>query len=115
MSMSDRDRQKLAALTRWQQAMEQADAAIDPVIELLQLQPESPVCGAVWQLQRLLTDMTAELVGDQAEWLDWYAYENDMGRKGLEAGWRDQLREIRTLDDLLWVIGLDAGRQMDAA
>lgn len=101
--------QKLAALTRWQQAMEQADAAINPVVELLQLQPESPVCGAVWKLQRLLTDMTAELVGDQADWLDWYAYENDMGRKGMEAGWSGFEREIRTLDDLLWLLDGEAG------
>lgn len=101
--------QKLAALNRWQQAMEQADAAINPVIELLQLQPESPVCGAVWKLQRLLTDMTAELVGDQADWLDWYAYENDMGRKGMVAGWSGFEREIRTLDDLLWLLDGEAG------
>lgn len=96
--------QKLAALNRWQQAMEQADAAINPVIDLLQLQPESPVCSAVWKLQRLLTDMTAELVGDQAEWLDWYSYENDMGRNAMKAGWSGFEREIRTLDDLLWLL-----------
>ena len=104
--------QKLAALTRWQQAMEQADATIGPVIGLLQLQPESPVCGAVWRLQRLLTDMTAELVGDQAEWLDWYAYENDMGHKGFEAGPVDATREIRTLDDLLWLIDTNGKKSM---
>lgn len=99
--------QKLAALTRWQQAMEKADSTIDPVISLLQLQPESPICDVVWRLQSALTAATADLVGDQAEWLSWYAMENDMGRKGLEAGWMGAEREIRTLEDLMWLIGTD--------
>lgn len=96
--------QKLAALNRWQQAMEQADAALNPVISLLKLEPESPVCEAVWGLQRALIDTTAGLVGDQGDWLDWYAHENEMGRKGYEAGWPGAEREIKTLDDLLWLI-----------
>lgn len=96
--------QKLAALKRWQDAMERADATIDPVIQLLQLQPESPICDAVWRLQSALTAMTADLVGDCADWLSWYALENDMGRKGMEAGWSGFEREIRTLDDLLWLV-----------
>ena len=96
--------QKLSALARWQQAIEQSDAAIDPVIKLLQLQPESPICEAVWRLQSALTSMTADIVGDFGDWLGWYAMENDMGRKGYEAGPKDAEREIRTLDDLLWVM-----------
>lgn len=100
--------QKLAALTRWQQAMEQADAALNPVISLLKLEPESPVCEAVWRLQRVLIDTTADLVGDQGDWLDWYAHENEMGRKGYEAGPPWQQREIRTLEDLLWILGSHA-------
>lgn len=100
--------QKLAALTRWQQAMEQADATIDPVIDLLQLHPESPICEAVWRLQSALTAATGDLVGgDPLDWLGWYALENEMGQKGLEAGHGDEapLRKISTLEDLLWLMG----------
>ena len=100
--------QKLAALTRWQEAMELADSTIDPVIDLLQLHPESPVCNTVWRLQSALTAATADLVGDCGEWLSWYALENDMGRKGMEAGPAGQLREIRTIGDLLWVMEVEA-------
>ena len=96
--------QKLAALTRWQQAMEHAESTIEPVIDLLQLQPESPICDAVWRLQSALTAATADLVGDPAEWLSWHAMENDMGRKGLEVIWLGEERKIKTLDDLLWSI-----------
>lgn len=100
--------QKLAALTRWQEAMERSDVTIDPVVSLLQLQPESPVCDTVWRLQSALTAATADLVGDCGEWLNWYALENDMGRKGMEAGPAGQLREIRTIGDLLWVMEVKA-------
>ena len=102
--------QKLAALTRWQQAMEKVDSTIDPVINLLQLHPESPVCETVWRLQSALTAATADLVGgDPLDWMGWYALENDMGRKGLEAGHGDEapLRKISTLEDLLWLMGDD--------
>ena len=95
---------KLAALKHWQQAMERADATIDPVIDALKLQPESPICDAVWRLQSALTAMTADLVGDCGDWLSWYAMENDMGRKGYMAGPKDAEREIRTLYDLLWLV-----------
>lgn len=36
------------------------------------------------------------------------ALENDMGRKGMEAGPAGQLREIRTIGDLLWVMEVEA-------
>ena len=100
--------QKLAALTRWQQVMEKADATINPVIDLLQLHPESPICETVWRLQSALTAATGDLVGgDPLDWLGWYSMENDMGRKGLEAGLGDEepLRKISTLEDLLWLMG----------
>jgi hypothetical protein len=103
--------QKLAALTRWQQAMERADATIDPVIDLLQLHPESPICEAVWRLQSALTAATGDLVGgDPFDWLGWHALENEMGQKGLEAGRGDEapLRKISTPEDLLWLMGGDA-------
>ena len=97
--------QKLAALTRWQQSMEKADSTINPVIDLLQLHPESPVCETVWRLQSALTAATADLVGgDPLDWLGWYAMENEFGRNGLKAGEAADMREIKTLEDLLWLL-----------
>ena len=77
--------QKLAVLQKWHQRMAEADELINPIIELLQLPPESPVCAAVWSLKGALTEAIQEQLGG-ADWLSWYTHENDMGRKGLEAG-----------------------------
>src|SRR5574337_1202874 len=40
--------------------------------------------------------------------LTWYAYENDFGRRGNEAGVREDMRPIRTPADLAWLILLGA-------
>src|SRR5574337_1119678 len=41
--------------------------------------------------------------------LTWYAYENDFGRRGNEAGVREDMRPIRTPADLAWLILLGRG------
>jgi hypothetical protein len=101
--MIDRAR-KLAILTRWKKAIEEADAHFDPVVEMLRLDPENPLCEAVWRTQSALTTTTSDLLDDGFEWLGWFWLENDMGRKGLEAGTKEAKRPIRTLDDLVWLL-----------
>jgi hypothetical protein len=96
--------EKLAALQAWQVAIERADKLINPVIEALQLTPESPPCEAVWGLQGALTAAVAAQVGDSFEWLNWYAHENNFGAVGHVAGPVGATRKIRTLEDLLWLI-----------
>jgi hypothetical protein len=96
--------QKIAILTRWQKAIEEADANIDPVVDMLRLDPENPLCQAVWRTQEALTTTTSDLLDDGFEWLGWYWLENDMGRRGHDAGPKDAVRPIRTLDDLVWLL-----------
>lgn len=100
--------EKLAALRAWQSAIERADKLINPVIETLQLAPESPIPESVWGLQDALTVAYAQLIGDGFEWLSWYAHENNFGAGGYEAGPVGATRKIRTLEDLLWLIEVSA-------
>lgn len=93
-----------AILTRWQADMQQADSLIDPVINLLGLAGESRICQAVWGLQSALTKAVAAHIGATADWLSWYACENDFGRKAMEAGPADSMRQIRSIEDLVWVM-----------
>ena len=100
--------EKLALLAEWQASMETADHLIEPVAEVLLLSPESPIHTAMWSLQSAYTKAVSRLVGDHADWLAWYAHENDFGRKGMEAGPKDGMRPIVTLEDLLWVMEVEA-------
>jgi hypothetical protein len=96
--------EKAAMLIQWQTRMECADMLIEPVTECLGLSVESPIHQAVWALQAAYTKAVGKLVGDPAEWLSWYAHENDFGRKAYEAGVTGDMRPIKDLDDLLWVM-----------
>lgn len=100
--------EKLAILREWEVQIETADNLIDPITEVLGLSVESPIHTAVWGLQNAYTKAVGKLVGDQAAWLDWYANENDFGRKHMEAGPKGATRHISTLADLVWVIEVTA-------
>ena len=95
-----------AILTDWHRNITETDELLDPVIDALQLEPESPVCTARAQLQGALTRATAELLDDSAEWLEWFHLDNEMGAKGLEAspGKDVPLRPVRTLEDLAQIM-----------
>lgn len=99
---------KIQLLAEWQARIQTADRLIEPVAEVLGLSPESPIHVAVWSLQNAYTRAVAQLVGDKAEWLDWYASENDFGRKAIGAGPVGAKRPIASLDDLIWVIEVEA-------
>ena len=100
--------QKRAHIQAWHDAMTRADDAIQPVIDALKLCGEDPITNTVWQLQTDLTRAYAALLDDALESLAWYAAENDMGAKGMEAGSGSDVRKIRTVEDLLWLIEVSA-------
>ena len=96
--------EKLAHIQAWHDAMTKADEAIQPVIDALKLCGDDPITNTVWQLQTDLTRAYAALIDDAFESLSWFACENDMGRKGMEAGVAGEMRPILTVEDLLWLI-----------
>ena len=100
--------QKLLHIQAWHDAMTRADDAIQPVIDALKLCGEDPITNTVWQLQTDLTRAYAEILDDAFESLNWYASENDMGAKGMKAGIGSDVRPIRTVQDLLWLIEVTA-------
>lgn len=93
----------LAALFRWEARrldMERIRAAWRAVGGT---SPEAPILEAMVLLFDSYTDTLAELLG-AGDWLQWFWIENDGGAKGLQAGYDGDLREIRTLDDLCWLV-----------
>ena len=95
-------------LRRWQTAIEQSEAELDAIATALGLAPESPICTMVHNLQNALTDATAKLVEDPEKWLEWFWHENNMGRKNMGVGTAEGVCTIKTLDDLILVMGLRA-------
>jgi hypothetical protein len=49
-------------------------------------------------------ELLAFAVGDQSEWIMWYVYENNLGKSGMKAGFKDKLEKVDTVDKLYNVI-----------
>ncbi|GAB4059234.1 hypothetical protein [Uliginosibacterium sediminicola] len=98
--------QCIALLTEWQGVIEELNAQHAVLRKALLVQLECPVIAAANTLVSSYTQAVSVIVGcDVADdWLEWYALENDFGRKGFEAGYDGKLRPIRTLQDLLDLI-----------
>lgn len=69
---------------------------------------ESPLWAPVFRLWEAYTAEVSRRIGDQCEWLSWFELENEMGAKGHEVTVNGKGRNVRTLDDLLWVITSEA-------
>lgn len=96
--------EKLRALERWESAINNSEKYVATLHRSISLQPEGGLVTAFVSLEKALTAATAELLKDRGEWLDWYRFDNDMGALELDAGPPGKMREIRCLEDLLWVI-----------
>jgi hypothetical protein len=83
---------------------------LEPITDALGLAVESPIHQVVWSLQAVCNIAVGKLVGDYGQWLEWFSQENDFGRKAMEAGVKEDMRPIATLDDLLWVIELEGNK-----
>ena len=98
---------KLHTLEVWARAVNSTNSAIDALHAVTGM-CDGPLIESIWKLQDVATDMTAQVVDDRAEWLEWYRNENGMGTKGMEAGPVAKSRQINSLSDLLWVIEVTA-------
>ena len=94
---------KLKALQVWEQVTKAVDKQFGDFEKLFGF-VESPFTDALFRMQSEYTEAVAKNVGDDSDWLNWYQFENAMGAKGYEAGIVGDMREIKTLEDLLWLI-----------
>lgn len=103
--------EKLATLQAWEAHVKAISAVYEADRIACGALIESPRWEAVYGLLDAYTMMVAQAIApddatakDVAEWLDWWQ-EMDFGARSRKAGIAGQeMREIRTLEDLLWII-----------
>jgi hypothetical protein len=103
--------EKLAALQAWEAHVKAISAVYEADRIACGALIESPRWEAVYGLLSAHTMMVAQAIApddadatEVVEWLDWWQ-ELDFGAKPKQAGIIGQeMREIRTLEDLLWII-----------
>ena len=96
---------KLKLLQEWQTTIKNSDktlAALDKAIG----PTDGPLKESIWRMQATYTRAISLIVGDEFEWLEWFACENAMGSKGMKAsaGTGHPMKPIKTLTQLLAVI-----------
>ena len=97
---------KLKILQKWEKQHTQIDDAYKLVSQIFNIDCDSPVISPTFEMFDTYTDVVAELVGDKDEWLQWYAWENDFGKKAMRAKaskWKS-MRSIKNVKALLSLI-----------
>lgn len=76
----------------------------DHIFEFLNIAPESRLRVPQNLLHDALIDVAVLVSGDTEEWVTWYVYDNDLGRRAMEAGQPGALRPITNAKELLEVM-----------
>lgn len=69
---------------------------------------DSDFMKSAYNVEGYLVDALVILIDDKEGWLEWFVYENDFGRKALKAGPENDMKPIKTLNDLKVLIELEA-------
>ena len=78
------------------------DAAWGPFLQGIGNHPDFPAHEESWRTFDAYVAQVSERIGDsQADWLKWFVWENDCGRKCLQAGLVGKQRYICTASDLV--------------
>lgn len=92
-------------LSPWKVCYLALDKATD-ALTAVGFEPEAPILDSAWKVFDALTEKLEKQIGDKSDILDWFAHENKMGAKAMNAGPRGRMRAIMTLDDLAWLLTL---------
>ena len=76
--------EKLDRLNRWVEDHNRMEAQMEALASVVGPMVESPLFEAVWAMFDSYTDAVSANIGDGQKWLDWYVWDNDMGKKGLK-------------------------------
>lgn len=93
-------------LEEWAKNVQEHDQVLEKYQELLGF-TKSLLINHLFSTFSLYEKAVEELIVGTSvgEWLAWYRYDNDMGKKGYEATLKNgETRKIKNLDDLLWVL-----------
>lgn len=91
-------------ILRWDKLTTTMSARIDEFESIIGCDANSPIISIMYSLHEELTQCVAREIGDTNRWLEWYAWDNLMGSRKLEAGFDDNIKPIASIEDLIWLI-----------
>lgn len=101
-------KEKLDRLREWEAHLRDLTETWDKLHALTGAAVDGPLGDATWCVfDDAYTQAIAREVGDKNDWLTWHWLENKLGERGYKAGNQQEMRPIKTIEDLLWVIELE--------
>jgi len=107
------DKEKIELLQKWQDNYNDINIVMNNFQQAIGCICESDIYNACWKTFDSYTDTLANVLNNDInnqsqtlDWLNWYAYDNDMGKNGMEAKastW-NKMKKISNLKMLLKVI-----------
>lgn len=95
---------KKEAVEKFIKIHKQKKLLIDKLQELFGFTDSVMLYDTLFAMEDFSIELVEEIVDDKEKWIEWFVYENDCGEKELEAGRQDNLKKIKTVDDLLELI-----------
>lgn len=96
--------EKIRLLEKWQETYERSSEIFQKLDVIFGFIASGSLFDIVWENFNAYTEALSVILGDEEEWLEWYAFENKFGKKEYRAGCNDKMRKIKNFEDLLWVI-----------
>lgn len=93
----------LVLLKEWERSYKELCKQFDKLHEVFPFN-EAPLEDSVFVTFDNYTKVLSKLVGDKAEWLDWYCFENNFGEKKMKVKTGDKEKAIKNFNDLIEVL-----------
>ena len=98
------DDEKWEFIVRNLKRIETNDNEYSDLMSNLGIDPESKLYSYFISTQTSLIKSLQKLCGDEHNTIDWFIYETEFGLKNMEAGLKEDMRTIKTYEDLRWLI-----------
>lgn len=93
----------LVLLKAWEASYKEVSKHFDKLHEIFPFN-EAPLEDSVFNIFDNYTKVLSKLIGDKAEWLDWYCFENSFGEKKMKVKIGTKEKTIKNLNDLVEMI-----------
>lgn len=101
--------EKIYLIKKLQQKLTKADKSMEMMYSVFGRNPEGPFQDGIYGLFDMAIDGVAKAIGDEDDWLSWFIYENDWGKKGYEAGYEPMVK-IKSIEDFVTILERIDGR-----